>query len=423
LRPEVPVYADDGEGTLNEPARRDWRTPAMVLVAGSALLAISLGTRHTFGLFLAPMSKDNGWTREVFGFAIALQNLVWGAAQPFAGRIADRYGTGRVIAGGTALYVAGPFFMAHSRTGSMLALSAGVVIGIGLAGVSFPVVFGAILRHTPPGRRSLAMGVAMSVGSLGQFVMLPAALIAIQGVGWTTTLLALAVLGLAMAPLAIPLAETRASSSRPPPMPLRAVLGEAVALPGFWLLCFGFFVCGFHVVFIATHLPAYLTDRGLGASTGAAVLALVGLFNIAGTYVAGVLGGRMSKPALLVGLYLTRAVVLAAFVMIPLTEGSACVFGACMGLLWLSTVPLTNGTVATLFGVENLALLGGIVFFFHQVGAFLGGWLGGRLYVATGSYDVVWWMSVALAIVAALLNAPIREVPVARLRARAEGAT
>jgi predicted MFS family arabinose efflux permease len=395
----------------------------VVLVAGSALLAISLGTRHTFGLFLAPMSKDNGWTREVFGFAIALQNLVWGAAQPFAGRIADRYGTGRVIAGGTALYVAGLVFMAHSRTGSMLALSAGVVIGIGLAGVSFPVVFGAILRHTPPGRRSLAMGVAMSVGSLGQFVMLPAALIAIQGVGWTTTVLALAVLGLAMVPLAIPLAETRASSSRPPPMPLRAVLGEAVTLPGFWLLCFGFFVCGFHVVFIATHLPAYLTDRGLGASTGAAVLALVGLFNIAGTYVAGVLGGRMSKPALLVGLYLTRAVVLAAFVMIPLTEGSAYVFGACMGLLWLSTVPLTNGTVATLFGVENLALLGGIVFFFHQVGAFLGGWLGGRLYVATGSYDVVWWMSVALAVVAALLNAPIREVPVARLRARAEGTT
>jgi MFS family permease len=376
-----------------EPGRRDWRTPAMVLAAGSVLLAISLGTRHTFGLFLAPMSKDNGWTREVFGFAIALQNLVWGVAQPFAGRIADRYGTGRVILSGTALYVVGLVLMAYSRTGSMLALSAGLLIGIGLSGVSFPVVFGAILRHTPPERRSLAMGVAMSVGSLGQFVMLPAALTAIQGVGWTTTLLALAVLGLAMAPLAIPLAEARAFSSRPPLMPLRAVLGEALTLPGFWLLCFGFFVCGFHVVFIATHLPAYLTDRGLGASTGAVVL------------------------------YGLRAIVLTAFVMIPLTEGSAYVFGACMGLLWLSTVPLTNGTVATVFGVENLALLGGIVFLFHQVGAFLGGWLGGRLYVATGSYDLVWWMSVALAVLAALLNLPIREVPLARLRARAEGAT
>jgi predicted MFS family arabinose efflux permease len=226
-----------------------------------------------------------------------------------------------------------------------------------------------------------------------------------------------------MFPLAAPLAEPRgAGASRPPPTPLRAVLGEALSLPGFWLLCLGFFVCGFHVVFIATHLPAYLTDRGLPASTGAVVLALVGLFNIAGTYTAGVLGGRRSKPALLVALYVLRALVLTAFVLVPLTEGSAYAFGAAMGLLWLSTVPLTNGTVATVFGVENLALLGGIVFFFHQVGAFLGGWLGGRLYVLTGSYDAVWWMSVALAVVAALLNVPVREVPVARLRARAEDA-
>ena len=402
------------------PGKRDWKTPTMVLGAGAVLLAVSLGTRHAFGLFLAPMSQDNGWTREVFGFAIALQNLIWGVAQPFAGRFADRYGTGRVILGGTVLYVAGLLLMAHSRTPTMLALSAGVLVGVGLSGVSFPVVFGAILRKTPLGRRSVAMGVAMSVGSLGQFVMLPVALKAIQALGPGTTLLALAALGTIMVPLAIPLSESRASTPRPAPMPLRAVLGEALAVPGFWLLCFGFFVCGFHVVFIATHLPAYLTDRGLSASTGAAVLALVGLFNIAGTYVAGVLGGRRSKPGLLVGLYGTRALVLAAFILVPLTEGSAYVFGAAMGLLWLSTVPLTNGTVATLFGVENLALLGGIVFFFHQVGAFLGGWLGGRLYVATGSYDVVWWMSVALAVLAALINLPIREVPVARIRARAE---
>lgn len=401
---------------------RDWRTPALVLAAGAALLAVSLGTRHTFGLFLAPMSRDNGWTREVFGFAIALQNLVWGVAQPFAGRIADRYGTGRVVATGTVLYVAGLLFMAFSRTGTMLALSAGVLIGIGLSGVSFPVVFGAILRKTPVGKRSVAMGVAMSVGSLGQFVMLPVALQAIQRMGWATTLLSLAALGTIMLPLAAPLAEPRSAAARPAPMPLRAVLGEALALPSFWLLCFGFFVCGFHVVFIATHLPAYLTDRGLGASTGAAVLALVGLFNIAGTYVAGLLGQRRSKPLLLVALYGTRALVLTAFVLFPLSEGSAYVFGACMGLLWLSTVPLTNGTVATLFGVENLALLGGIVFLFHQIGAFLGGWLGGRLYVATGSYDVVWWMSVALAVLAALINLPIREVPVARVRAQQAGA-
>ncbi len=408
---------------MDTPARRDWRTPAVTLAAGALLLAVSLGIRHTFGLFLAPMSQAHGWTREVFAFAIALQNLAWGVAQPFAGRIADRYGSGRVIVGGAFLYVLGLVLMALSRTGTLLALSAGLLIGIGLSGASITVVFGAVLRKTPPGRRSLAMGVAMSVGSLGQFVMLPAALTAIQSVGWMTTLLSLAVLGLLMFPLAAPLSEARGGgASRPAPMPLRAVLGEALSLPGFWLLCLGFFVCGFHVVFIATHLPAYLTDRGLGPSTGAAVLALVGLFNIAGTYTAGVLGGRRSKPGLLVALYLLRALVLSAFVLVPLTEGSAYVFGAAMGLLWLSTVPLTNGTVATLFGVENLALLGGIVFFFHQVGAFLGGWLGGRLFVLTGSYDVVWWMSVALAVVAALLNIPIRETPVARLRDRTEGA-
>ena len=408
---------------MGAPDRRDWRTPAVTLAAGAVLLAISLGIRHTFGLFLAPMSQAHGWTREVFAFAIALQNLVWGVAQPFAGRIADRYGAGRVIVAGTLLYVAGLVLMAFSRSGTLLALSAGLLIGIGLSGASISVVFGAVLRKTPPGRRSFAMGVAMSVGSLGQFVMLPAALNAIQSVGWMATLLSLAVLGLAMLPLAAPLSEPRgAGAARPPPMPLRAVLGEALSLPGFWLLCLGFFVCGFHVVFIATHLPAYLTDRGLPASTGAVVLALVGLFNIAGTYGAGVLGGRRSKPALLVALYILRALVLAAFVLVPVNEGSAYVFGAAMGLLWLSTVPLTNGTVATVFGVENLALLGGIVFFFHQVGAFLGGWLGGRLYVLTGSYDVVWWMSVALAVVAALLNVPVREVPVARLRARAEEA-
>jgi MFS family permease len=408
---------------MDTPARRDWRTPAVTLAAGALLLSISLGIRHTFGLFLAPMSQAHGWTREVFAFAIALQNLAWGVAQPFAGRIADRYGSGRVIVGGTFLYVLGLVLMALSRTGTLLALSAGLLIGIGLSGASITVVFGAVLRKTPPGRRSFAMGVAMSVGSLGQFVMLPAALTAIQSVGWMTTLLSLAALGLLMFPLAAPLAEARgAGASRPDPMPLRAVLGEALSLPGFWLLCLGFFVCGFHVVFIATHLPAYLADRGLAPSTGAAVLALVGLFNIAGTYTAGVLGGRRSKPGLLVALYLLRALVLSAFVLVPLTEGSAYLFGAAMGLLWLSTVPLTNGTVATLFGVENLALLGGIVFFFHQVGAFLGGWLGGRLYVLTGSYDVVWWMSVGLAVMAALLNVPIRETPVARLRSRTEGA-
>ncbi|HSN93240.1 MAG TPA: MFS transporter [Anaeromyxobacteraceae bacterium] len=408
---------------MNDRSGRGWRTPAVMLAAGALTLAVSLGIRHAFGLFLGPMSRDNGWTREVFSFAIALQNLVWGVAQPFAGRLADRHGAGKAILGGSALYVAGLVLMAQSRSPSALALSAGLLVGLGLSGTSFPVVFGAIARSTPPERRSLAMGVAMSVGSLGQFAMLPGALSAIEAVGWAGTLLALAALGAAMAPLSGALFEgSTGGAAGPAPMGLRAVLAEAFAHRGFWLLSFGFFVCGFHVVFIATHLPAYLVDRGLGPRTGATVLALVGLFNLAGSYAAGLLGGRMSKPGLLVGLYGLRAVVIALFFLAPVTETSAYLFGAAMGLLWLSTVPLTNGTVAAVFGVRNMAMLGGIVFFFHQVGAFLGGWLGGRLYVATGRYDLVWWISIALALLAALLNVPVREVPVARLGAAPEGA-
>jgi MFS family permease len=391
----------------------------VVLAAGSLTLALAFGIRHTFGLFLAPMSADHGWTREVFAFAIAVQNLVWGAAQPFAGRLADRFGAGKAILAGTALYVSGLLLMAVSQSGSALALSAGVLIGLGLSGTTFPVVFGAVARAFPPERRSFVFGVAMSVGSLGQFAMLPGALTAIESIGWMSTIVALAVLGALMAPLSSALFERRAPIAGPA-MTLRAVLGEALAHRGFWLLSFGFFVCGFHVTFIATHLPAYLVDRALSPRTGAVVLALVGLFNIAGSYLAGLLGGRMSKPALLVGIYGLRAVVIALFFLTPVTELSAYLFGAAMGLLWLSTVPLTNGTVATFFGVTNMAMLGGIVFFFHQVGAFLGGWLGGRLYVATGSYDLVWWSAIGLAVLAALLNVPVREVPVERIRAGAE---
>ncbi|HET8733292.1 MAG TPA: MFS transporter [Anaeromyxobacteraceae bacterium] len=404
---------------MSAPGPRAWRTATVVLWTGAFLLAISLGFRHAFGLFLAPMSRDNGWTREVFAFSMALQNLVWGIAQPFAGRIADRYGAGKTLLGGAVLYVAGLYLMAHARTGTTLSW-AGVLIGIGLSGTTISVVFGAILRATPPARRSVAMGIAMAVGSLGQFAMLPATQQSIGAVGWTTTLVGMAAVGLLMIPMSGVLAEPRAGTGgTAPPMRLRAVLAEAFGLRGFWLLCFGFFVCGFHVVFIATHLPSYLTDRGLGPSTGATVLALVGLFNVFGSYTSGLLGGRLPKPGILVAIYALRAVVISLFLVFPLTETTAYLFGAGMGLLWLSTVAPTNGTVATLFGVENMALLGGIVFLFHQVGAFLGGWLGGRLYVATGSYDVVWWISIALAVVAALLNVPIREVPVARLRERA----
>ncbi|HEX9399596.1 MAG TPA: MFS transporter [Anaeromyxobacter sp.] len=402
---------------------RGWRSPAVMLAAGAAVLAISLGIRHAFGLFLAPMTRDNGWSREVFALAMALQNLAWGAAQPFAGRLADRYGAGKAILGGTVLYVAGLVLMAQAHGTAALVWS-GLLVGFGLSGTTFPVVFGAIARSTAPERRSLAMGVAMSVGSLGQFAMLPGALSSIEAVGWASTLMMLAALGATMAPLSSALFErTGTGTSSEPPMSFRDVLAEALAHRGFWLLSFGFFVCGFHVVFIATHLPAFLVDRGLGAKTGAIVLALVGLFNIAGSYLAGHLGSRLSKPGVLVGIYALRAVVIAAFVALPVTQGSAYLFGAAMGLLWLSTVPLTNGTVAAVFGVKNMSMLGGVVFFFHQLGAFLGGWLGGRVYVVTGSYDVVWSLSIGLAVVAALLNVPIREVPVARLDLEPEAAS
>jgi len=394
-----------------------------MLAAGAAVLAISLGIRHAFGLFLAPMTRDNGWSREVFALAMALQNLAWGAAQPFAGRLADRYGAGKAILGGTVLYVAGLVLMAQAHGTAALVWS-GLLVGFGLSGTTFPVVFGAIARSTAPERRSLAMGVAMSVGSLGQFAMLPGALSSIEAVGWASTLMMLAALGATMAPLSSALFErTGTGTSSEPPMSFRDVLAEALAHRGFWLLSFGFFVCGFHVVFIATHLPAFLVDRGLGAKTGAIVLALVGLFNIAGSYLAGHLGSRLSKPGVLVGIYALRAVVIAAFVALPVTQGSAYLFGAAMGLLWLSTVPLTNGTIAAVFGVKNMSMLGGVVFFFHQLGAFLGGWLGGRVYVVTGSYDVVWSLSIGLAVVAALLNVPIREVPVARLDLEPEAAS
>lgn len=397
--------------------KRGWRTPAVMLGGGAAILAVTLGVRHAFGLFLGPMSRDNGWPREVFAFAIALQNLVWGAAQPFAGRLADRHGAGKVVLGGSALYVAGLVLMSQAHTGGALALSAGLLVGLGLSGTTMSVVFGAVARAVPPERRSLAFGVAMSVGSLGQFAMLPAAQSAIDGVGWSPTLLGLAALAVLAAPLSATLFERPAAAAAEDDraLPARAALREAFAHRGFWLLSFGFFVCGFHVVFIATHLPAFLVDRGLGPRTGALVLALVGLFNIGGSYLAGFLGGRMAKPGLLVGIYVARAVVIAGFVLAPVTELTACLFGAAMGVLWLSTVPLTNGTVATVFGVKNMTMLTGVVYLFHQVGAFLGGWLGGRLYGLTGSYDVVWWLSIALALLAALLNVPIREVPVARL--------
>lgn len=395
-----------------------WRTSGWVLLGASLVLALSLGIRHGFGLFLPPMSAEFGWGREVFAFAIALQNLIWGLTQPFTGALADRFGAKRTVIVGGVLYAIGLGCMGLADSPLSLSLSAGLLIGIGLSGTSFSVILGAVGRAVPMEKRSMAMGIAAAAGSFGQFAMLPGTLGLLSWLGWSVALMALGLLVALIIPLAAMLKDA--------PLPLTGqeqtlseALREACSHSGFWLLGLGFFVCGFQVVFIGVHLPAYLVDQHLPALVGTTVLALVGLFNIFGTYIAGWLGGRMSKPRLLSALYLARAVVIVAFIMTPLTVWSAYAFGVAMGLLWLSTVPLTNGTVATMFGVRNLSMLGGIVFLFHQLGAFLGGWMGGYLYDHTGSYDLVWQLAVLLSLLAAALNWPVRELPVARLQREA----
>ncbi|WP_440468923.1 MFS transporter [Pseudomonas sp. YH-1] len=394
------------------------RTGFWILLSGALILALSLGIRHGFGLFLAPMSAEFGWGRETFAFAIALQNLIWGIAQPFTGAIADRFGAMRTVVVGGILYATGLVLMGYSDSAFSLSMSAGLLIGVGLSGTSFSVILGAVGRAVPLERRSMAMGISAAAGSFGQFAMLPGTLGLIGWLGWSAALLALGLLVAFIVPLAALMKD------KPLPMQgheqtLGEALREAAGHSGFWLLSLGFFVCGFQVVFIGVHLPAYLVDRHLPATIGTTVLALVGLFNVFGTYIAGWLGGRMSKPRLLTGLYLLRAVVIVAFIWAPLSVWTAYAFGIAMGLLWLSTVPLTNGTVATLFGVRNLSMLGGITFLFHQIGAFLGGWLGGYVYDHTGNYDLVWQVSILLSLLAGLLNWPVRERPVERAALRA----
>ncbi len=388
-----------------------WRSPAAMLAAAATVLSIALGIRHGFGLFLQPMSLEFGWGREVFALAIALQNLVWGAAQPVTGMLADRFGAARTMVVGTALYVAGLMLMSVSSTPGALLLSVGVLLGLGLSGTTFAVVLGAVSRVVPPEGRSRAMGIATAIGSFGQFVMLPGSLSLIGWLGWSAALIVLAGIAASMAGFATALSWREQVADAHAGTRSGEALRAALAHNGFRLLAFGFFVCGFQVVFIITHLPAFLVDRGLSVSVGTTTLALIGLANVAGAYLAGVWGARFRKPALLAAIYAGRALVIAAFVLLPITEVSAYVFGIAIGILWMSTVPLTNGTVAAVFGVRNMAMLSGIVFFVHQLGAFLGGWLGGYFYDRAGSYDGVWAIAVALSLLAAMVNLPIREEP------------
>lgn len=387
-----------------------------VLVCGGLLVTLSMGIRHGFGLFNLPITQAHGWSRETFAFALALQNLMWGASQPFVGALADKFGAVRVMVIGVALYVAGLVVMAMASSGTAFASGAGVLIGIAQAGTTYSVIYGVVGRVASPEKRVWAMGITAAAGSFGQFLMIPIEQGLISSFGWQNALLVLAVMACMMLPLAISLREPKgAAHASGFQQTIGQAVREAFSNRNFQLLTLGYFVCGFQVVFIGVHLAPYLKDRGFGDPTVATVaLALIGLFNVFGTYFAGSLGQRLPKRYLLSFIYLSRSVVIAGYLLLPLSAMSTWVFAALMGALWLSTVPLTNGIIAQVFGVQYLSMLSGVVFFSHQIGSFLGAWLGGYLYDRTGAYDVVWGIAIALGVVAALVNLPIREQALVR---------
>jgi MFS family permease len=393
----------------------------MIVVCGCLIALLSFGPRSALGLFLTPMSQDNHWGRDVFSMAIAVQNLMWGAAQPFAGAVADRYGAVRVIAGGAALYALGLLLMAWSSTAAMLDLSAGVLIGLGLAGCSFTLVLAAFGKLLPEAWRSLAFGAGTAAGSFGQFLFSPLAVALKDAVGWPGALVIIAALCLVILPLSLALATPRSAATadaETPAAPSQSMvqaLWEALQHPSYLLLVLGFFTCGFQLAFISIHMPAYLADNGISAEVGGWTLSVIGLFNIAGSLGAGWLGSRMPKRYILSINYLVRALAVLVFILLPVTPASAIIFGAVIGLMWLSTVPPTNGLIATMFGTRWLAMLAGFAFFSHQVGGFLGVWIGGYAYEHTGSYDVVWWLSILFGVLSAVVNLPIVEKPAARV--------
>ena len=391
-----------------------------VLLCGAAIVTLSMGIRHGFGLWLQPITMERGWTRETFAFALAVQNLVWGLAGPVAGGLADRYGAVKVLVGGALFYAAGLVLMALATSGLAFNGSAGLLLGIAQSGTTYAIVFGVIGRQVDPTRRSWAMGAVAAAGSFGQFLMMPIENWLIGGWGWQNALFVLGGLALVMAPLAFGLREPReAAIGHGAHQSIGAALREAFAYPSFRLLMAGYFVCGFHLVFIGVHMPSYLKDKGLTPDVATTALALIGLFNVFGSYAAGVVGQRWPKRYALSVIYLLRSLAIALFVMLPLTPWSVYLFAASMGLLWLSTVPLTTGIVAHIFGVRYLSMLGGFVFLSHQVGSFMGAWLGGKLYDSTGSYDLMWAIAVVLGIFAALITLPVRETAIQRPAAAA----
>jgi MFS family permease len=385
-----------------------------VLVCGAVIVTVSMGIRHGFGLWLQPITADRGWSRETFAFALAVQNLAWGLAGPLAGGLADRWGAFRVLAAGSVLYALGLVAMGVAASGATFLGGAGVLIGMAQAGTTYAVVYGVNGRNVAADKRSWAMGITAAAGSFGQFLMVPIEGGLIGTIGWQNALFVLAAVALVVVPFAFGLREPKRAEPIAAQQSIGAALREAFGDRNFQLLTAGYFVCGFQLAFIGVHMPSYLKDHGLTPGVATTALALIGLFNVFGTYVAGSLGGRLPKRYLLSTIYTLRSLAIVVFVVAPLTPWSVYLFAAAMGFLWLSTVPLTNGIVAEIFGVRYLSMLGGFVFLSHQVGSFLGVWLGGRLYDATGSYDVVWWLAVALGGFAALVNLPIRERAILR---------
>ncbi|MDQ8000746.1 MAG: MFS transporter [Bordetella sp.] len=386
-----------------------------VLLCGALVVTLSMGIRHGFGLWLQPITQEQGWTRQTFSLAIAIQNLAWGVAGVFAGMLADKLGAFRVLLMGAAFYALGLAGMALSPTPTLFALTAGVLIGMAQAGTTYAVVYGVIGRQLPAERRSWAMGVTAAAGSFGQFFMVPVEGQLILHLGWHNALLALAVLVLVIVPLAFGLREPqRSAGAARREQTIAQAVAEAFRYPSFVLLMAGYFVCGFQVVFIGVHMPSYLKDHGLSPQVAGYALALIGLFNVVGTYIAGSLGQRLAKRKILAFIYFGRAVAITVFLLVPLTPWSVYVFAAVIGALWLSTVPPTNAIIAQIFGVAHLSMLGGFVFLSHQVGSFLGVWLGGYLYDRTGSYDIVWYIAIALGVFAALVNLPVKEGAIPR---------
>ena len=398
-------------------ASRDPRALSVqqVLLCGALIVTLSRGIRHGFGLWLQPLITERGWTRETFSFAIAVQNLAWGLAGPVAGMLADRFGAWKVLIGGGLLYALGLVLMAVSSAPLGFTLGTGVVIGMAQSGSTYAIIYGVLGRTVSAEKRSWTFGIAAAAGSFGQFAMIPVESALIRHLGWQESLLMLAAAALLILPLALGVRERPGTSLHTgPSQSVGEALREALGYRSFQWLTLGYFVCGFHLVFIGVHLPSYLKDRGLGIDVATGALMLIGLFNIFGSYGAGMLGARLAKRHVLAGIYALRSLAMLIFILLPPTPLSVYLFAALMGLLWLSTVPTTNAIVAQIFGAQHLSMLSGCVFLSHQLGSFLGAWLGGRIYDLTGNYDIVWWLSIALGLMSALVNLPVREGPISR---------